>query len=193
MPPKVKFTREEMITAALEITREKGIEAVTARSLGERLGTSSRPIFTAFQNMEEVQREVIAAGKKRYNQYIQEGLAQPSAFKGVGTQYIKFAMGEPKLFQLLFMTEQAEVPELKSVLPLIDENYWQILKSVQKDYGLEETEAESFYQLLWIFTHGIATLCATKMCRFSSGEIGKMMAQVREGLLKELKAGESDD
>ena len=48
MPPKAKFTKEEIAEQALNIIKEEGAAALTARSLGERLGTSSRPIFTAF-------------------------------------------------------------------------------------------------------------------------------------------------
>ena len=51
MPPKPKFTKEEIVTAALNITREKGIDAVTAREIAAKLGSSARPIFTVFRNM----------------------------------------------------------------------------------------------------------------------------------------------
>ena len=37
MPPKAKFTREEIVSAALEITRAGGISAVTARAVGSKL------------------------------------------------------------------------------------------------------------------------------------------------------------
>ena len=40
MPPKVRFTREEIIRAALDIIRESGPEALTARSLAARLDCS---------------------------------------------------------------------------------------------------------------------------------------------------------
>ena len=46
MPPKPKYTKEEIVAAAYEITREKGIDAVVAREVGRRLNTSSSPIFT---------------------------------------------------------------------------------------------------------------------------------------------------
>lgn len=46
MPPKQKFTKEEVVNAALEITRRDGINALTARRLGAELDSSSRPIFT---------------------------------------------------------------------------------------------------------------------------------------------------
>ena len=59
MPPKPKFTREEITAAALELVSEQGIEALTARNRGMRLGSSARPIFTVFRSMEEVQQEVL--------------------------------------------------------------------------------------------------------------------------------------
>ena len=64
MPPKFKFTREEIIQAALDLTRESGIAAVTARGLGAKLGSSVKPIFSLFENMEEVQNEVLKAAEK---------------------------------------------------------------------------------------------------------------------------------
>lgn len=187
MPPKCKFTREEIIKTALNLTREEGINAVTARALGAKLFSSSKPIFSMFENMEEVQTEVLKAAKALYAEYIQIGLQQEPAFKGVGMQYILFAVKEPKLFQLLFMSEQPQKPSVTGVLPIIDENYKQILQSVQNGYGLGEKEAENLYRHLWIYSHGIAVLCATNMCSFTAEEIGKMMSEVFAGLLKEIK------
>ena len=77
MPPKPKFTREEVIDAALEIVSEKGMEALTSRDLGARLGSSARPIFTVFQNMEELQREVRIAAMMRLEAF--SGKAIPNS------------------------------------------------------------------------------------------------------------------
>ena len=60
MPPKPKFTREEIVAAALELVSEKGMSALTSRDLGARLGSSARPIFTVFNSMEEVQASLVA-------------------------------------------------------------------------------------------------------------------------------------
>ena len=59
MPPKAKFSKEQITEAGLQIVREKGADSLTARALGEKLGSSSCPIFTVFKNMEEVQQSVI--------------------------------------------------------------------------------------------------------------------------------------
>lgn len=187
MPPKCKFTREEIIQVALDIAKTDGAFSITARSLGKKLGASSKPIFSVFKNMEEVQFEVKKAAKTLYAKYVQIGLQQEQPFKGVGTQYILFAINEPKLFQLLFMSEQKENITVAGILPIIDENYAQILQSVQKCYGLDEANAEKIYRHLWIYTHGIAVLCATNMCSFTAEEISKLMTEVCMSLLKEIK------
>lgn len=187
MPPKAKFTKEEIIEAALKIVRSKGFSALTARALGAKLGSSARPIFTVFKGMEEVQQAVIDSAKALYKEYVMRGLKDTPAFKGVGTQYILFSVNEPKLFQLLFMKEQEDVPKLSAVLPVIDESYGEILSSVKDGYVLTNETAEKLYRHLWIYTHGIASLCATKMCSFTGEEISAMMTEVFIGLLKSLK------
>lgn len=193
MPPKAKFKKEEITKAALDIVKADGFEALTSRELGIRLGSSARPIFTVFKNMEEVQQAVIQSAKMLYKEYVNKGLTAEYHFKGVGTQYILFSVNEPKLFQLLFMTEQSEIPDLKGVLPLIDESYEKILQSIQDDYGINEHLAEKLYRHLWIYTHGIATLCATRMCRFTGAEISSMITEVFMSLLKNVRECGNDD
>ncbi len=188
MPPKCKFTREEIIQAALTIARSEGASAVTARALGAKLGSSSKPIFSVFENMEEVQAEVLKAAKALYAGYIHTGLQQTPAFKGVGTQYVLFAIREPKLFRLLFMTEQPQKPPVSGILPIIDESYDKILQLVMDGYCLNEADAKALYRHLWIYSHGIAVLCATNMCSFTAEEIGGMMTEVCRSLLKEIKS-----
>ena len=190
MPPKCKFTREEIIQAALDIARNEGIDFVTARAVGTKLGSSSKPIFSVFENMEEVQGEVIKAAKALYAEYVRVGLEQVPAFKEVGTQYILFAIKEPKLFQLLFMSEQPQKPSVSGVLPIIDESYEQILLSVQNGYDLDKENSERLYRHLWIYTHGIAVLCATNMCSFTAEEISGMLTEVCRSLLNTIKGGD---
>ena len=193
MPPKAKFTKTEIIEAATEIVRKDGPQALTSRALGIQLGSSARPIFTVFKNMEEVQQVMIEAAKALYKGYVNKGLAEAHPFKGVGTQYILFSVNEPKLFQLLFMTEQKHIPDLSGVLPLIDESYEQILLSIQDDYKICMSSAKKLYYHLWIYTHGIASLCATKMCRFTDEEISTMITEVCVSILKKIMEEEDND
>ena len=59
MPPKAKITKEMILNTVLEITREAGFESVNARSISGRLQCSTRPIFTCYENMEELRKEFL--------------------------------------------------------------------------------------------------------------------------------------
>ena len=185
MPPKAKFTKDEIIDAALAILQEQDISAVTAREIGNRLGSSARPIFTAFQSMNEVLEELEARVRQIYTAYVQEGLRKDIAFKGVGQAYISFAIKEPKLVQLLFMKELPANIGTENILPEIDDNYDDILRSITDSYPVTHEDAIMLYRHLWIYSHGIATLCATSMCHFSGEEISRMLTDVFVALLKE--------
>lgn len=177
MPPKAKFTREEIIQAAFQIARTDGFDKITARELGTKLGSSARPIFTVFENMEEVKVEVIVRAKELYGQYVADGLRQELAFKGVGMAYITFAIQEPELFQLLFMSAVSRETGVESILPQIDASYEDILQSVQKYVDSREA-ADMIYQHLWTYTHGIATMCATNLCSYTMEQISERLTQI---------------
>lgn len=183
MPPKAKFSKDEVISAAVNIIEDKGIIFLTARSLGEALGTSARPIFTTFKNMEDVLNGVNDFANELYQSYVEKGLLQTPAFKGVGMSYIRFAKEHPKLFQLLFMQEKDDVPALNDVLGLIEGSYRKILDSITQSYNVSEDFAKQLYLHMWIYTHGIAVLIVNKMCRFSDEEISNMLTTVCKSLI----------
>ena len=72
MPPKPKYTKEEVIKAGFEMVRKIGFSSLTARDLSKRLVISARPIFTAFVNMEEPITEVIKTAIVYLEEYFKE-------------------------------------------------------------------------------------------------------------------------
>lgn len=190
MPPKSKFTEEQIISAAMGLVEREGVQALTARSLAAELGSSPRPIFTVFDRMEDVQEKVVQAAKRIYAEGVAAGLREVPAFKGVGKAYITFAATHPKLFQLLFMHTWNSVPDLKNVLVQIEDEYELILESIKTGYGLDEKHSFALYQHMWIYTHGIAVLTATGVCSFTAEEISKMLTEVCSSLIIKYKSEE---
>lgn len=80
MAPKNKFTKEEMVEAALRVVRAKGIGGLTAKTLADELGTSTQPVFTAFKSMDGVKQEVYAAAVRVYDGYTNAGLQEKIPF-----------------------------------------------------------------------------------------------------------------
>ena len=178
MPPKCRFTREQIIQAALELTAEKGIGALTARGLAQRLGSSAKPIFGLFTNREEGQQEVLKAADQRYQAYLQEDMSagQYPPYKASGMAYIRFAREQRELFKLLFMRdrtheEKAAGDELEALLGLI-----------QKNMGLSRDDAYRFHLEMWIYVHGIATMIATAYLEWDMDFISAALTDAYQGL-----------
>ena len=191
MPPRPKFTREEIIAAALDLVSEKGLQALTSRDLGARLGSSARPIFTVFKNMEEVQREVCGAAMGRFEEFPEEPVPDAPAFKQFGMQMIRFAIEEPKLYQLLFMSENGAARSFDDIFATLGDNARVCVDVIQRDYGLTEDEAGMLFRQVWIYTFGIGALCAARVCRFSGEEIDELMRQNFTAMMMLIKSGKS--
>ena len=178
MPPKFKFSREEILQAALELTRESGISAVTARALGARLGSSAKPIFGLFENMQEVQQEVLKAADRLYQSYLSAdmGSGEFPPYKASGMAYIRFAKEEKELFRLLFMRDRTGETLQE------DRNIDGIMELIRQNTGMDEEHARLFHIEMWIYVHGIATMCATSYLDWDKDMISRMLTDAYEGM-----------
>ena len=192
MPPKPKYTKEEIVLAALELVSEKGMSALTARDLGARLGTSARPIFTAFKSMEEVQAAVMHAAMNRFEEYAHKAAQMEPVFKQVGMQMIMFAKEEPKLYQLIFMSSISEAQTFDDIYAHLGSVADECLDVLQKDYDLSKDNAKTLFEHVWIHTFGIGALCATGMCDFSHEQIAEMLTQDFTDMMMLMKSGKSN-
>lgn len=193
MPPKAKYTREEIIEKAIEMTRKKGIDSVVARELGKELGTSSSPIFTAFKNMDELYAEVRKAALKEFEKYVSDALNYTPAFKYVGMKMVEFAVNEPKLFQLVYMRERDEMQTFDTLVEECGDTVGVCIDVVQRDYELSREEAELLFRQAWIHTFGICVLVAGRICKLSQKEISEMLSLEVEGALMVIKKGAFQD
>lgn len=146
MPPKAKFTRQEIVEAAVDIARRAPLEAVTAQELASVLGTSTRPVFTYFRTLEEVRAAVVEEAGKIYGQYVERGLSMNPPFKGYGMETIRFAREEPNLFRLLFLCRRdtAEFPPTEN-------HSADIRRAIRDTFSLTDAEADELHRHLWIY------------------------------------------
>ena len=177
MPPKTKFTKEQITKAALGVVSEKGAQALTAKELGAALGTSTTPIFTVFNSMQEVQDAVMLAAMERFEEYAHKAAHLGPVFKQVGMQMILFAKEEPKLYQLIFMSSISEAQTFDDIYAHLGSVADECLDVLQKDYDLSKDNSKTLFEHVWIHTFGIGALCATGMCDFSHEQIAEMLTQ----------------
>lgn len=194
MAPRNKFTRDEMIAAALRLVREKGMAALTAKSLAQELGVSTQPVFTCFSTMDELKREVRGVAERTYEGYIQKGLQTEWPFFGVGVQYLRFVRENPTLYRLLFLTPEeggCAIAAMTRTLAIVRD-------SLVRIYRITPREAEIYFRDMWLTAHGMASLIVTGDCPYSDQELGEILTGMSLGIFKAIQevpgfaAGEYD-
>ena len=184
MAPRNKFTREEMVDAALRVVRQNGIESLTAKALAEELGISTQPVFTCFGTMDTVREEVRAAAGRVYDSYVEEGLRQELPFRGVGTQYIRFAQEEPELYRLLFLTKTEGAFDAMEAMKHSQDI---VRPFLERTYQISALDADRYFRDLWLVAHSIATLIVTGGCTYSDEVIQRILADFSVAICKAIK------
>ena len=185
MAPKNKFTKEEMVEAAIRVVRDKGIDGLTAKTLADELGTSTQPVFTAFGSMDAVRQEVYAAAVRVYDGYVSAGLKEKIPFFGVGMQYIRFAREEPELYRFLFLTrtQEQEYSAMRSMRHL----QALVRPTLVNVYHITDEEAALYFRDLWFVVHSLSTLIVTGDCPYSDREIGQILTGFSVSICKAIK------
>lgn len=187
MPPRSKFTKEEIVSVALQIVSKHGISSLTARELGAKLGTSARPIFTVFSSMEQLQNEVRLSAMNCFENMQLDNAEDMPIFKQIGMKMVLFGVKEPKLYQLLFMQENKSAMSFEDIFGRLGTTAILCLKTIENDYGLNTEQAKILFKHIWIHTFGIGTLCATGTCDFSQEQISKMLTEDFTAMMTLLK------
>lgn len=185
MPPKAKITRQMILDTALELTRQAGFEAVNARSIAGKLRCSTRPLFTCYENMEQLKSEFLAFAYEYYERYV----AAYRAGSGVGPglflplSYVEFARQEPNLFRLLFISDM----DLALHRP---QDFYKERGNEKKAAAfaraldLDPERAKAVFLDLFLYTHGIAVLAATNKLTLGERDVENMVANVLSAFLQ---------
>ena len=175
MPPKVKVTKKALIDAAISLIRDEGFDALGVRSLALRAGCSTQPIFSNFESLEELKREVCEEANRIYEEYTRCKMASGKypAYKASGMAYISFAKEEPRLFHTLFMREGGADSNQKG--NFVDDT---IVPIIMKNLGIDEMTAKFLHLEMWAFVHGVAVMVATSYLPLSEELISQMLTDV---------------
>ena len=188
MPPKAKIIKEMILYIVLEITREKGFDAVNARSIANRLECSTRPLFTCYENMEQLKKDFLVYAYKYYEQYVRNysNSVKVSPCLLLPLSYIAFAQEETQLFKLLFINDMD--------LNMTDANdfYNEIENEKRAEIfsetiGVELERAKVIFLDLFLYTHGIAVLTATKKLSLDKHNAELMVTNILTAFIRQDK------
>ena len=176
MPPKFKFTRDEIVEAALTVVRQGGWPALTTRSLADALGASARPIYSFFESMAEVEEAVVEKTVDLlYRRMIRKETGDPWHDHGIG--YVLFAMEEKALFRAV--NDERHIALFKTYGDVIWESLTAALENYPPFAGLTADQIDRIQLHRWLFAHGMAFSVSNPPPDTWARE--KIVAAMREG------------
>lgn len=176
MPPMIRFTREAVLNAALQLVRNDGPSALNARAVARELGGSTQPIFRLFSGMDELHLEVIRAADAYLRQCMNSRISDSrNPYITVCMTYLLFARDEPQLFKLLFMRDRVSDGSCGREYT----HDWGF-PIIEASVGVDRETAIKLYERSFFYAHGLAVCIATKYMPCMSEE--RMEELVTESL-----------
>jgi len=158
MPPKNKFTNNDIIDAAFKIVREKGLDALTARAIAEVLQSSTKPIYSQIESMEKVQEAIIARLWELFFEYMTKpitGDAMLDYFIG----YVFFALKEKHLFHCFYDERFTELHQ--NYVEIYEKRFVELFSENHFYKSIPEQHKKSAALKGLISLHGFADMLAT--------------------------------
>lgn len=184
MVRKSVYTREDVIAAGLAVVEKDGAANLSARRVAEELGASTAPVYSNFENMEEltvaVNRAVVAM---LLDLTLEKHTSDPFLNMGVGV--LEFAQRRPRLYSALFLHPRADCRAGDVVRTTLLER----MASLPELDRLQPVERIVLLHKVSIFTHGLATLIVTGGDRAPEWDaMVTLLSEVGHAILKDALA-----
>lgn len=182
MPSQKRITRSAIIRTAADILRKEGYEGVNARKIAKELGCSTQPIYSEFENMDELKaelkKEAEASYVERVKLYIENSKYSPYIAYGLG--FLSFAKEEKQLFRYLYMHDRRG----GGGQSIDDVNAPDIIKVLSEDYGIPKETALRFHHDMAIYSYGLAVMLNTGYMDMNEKQIIERLQMEFNGLCK---------
>jgi AcrR family transcriptional regulator len=161
--------RERIVEAARDIVSEEGLDALSMRALGVRIGYSPATIYLHFRDKDELLRSVMEEGFKRLGAVVAEELAsQPAALSpmdhlaATARGYARFALESTGYFRAMFeMPEVAHMQGCPEPCPSGTPSQAAavtLLRQAQAEGDLGGADPDRVALLGWGLMHGLTSL-----------------------------------
>lgn len=160
MPPKIRYTRKEVIRAAVRVVEGAGLKALTARGVAVKLGASTAPVYQHFATMDELLVEVIRETQRSLLEYASRPYTE-RVFLNMGTGIAMFACEHPLLYRALMLEGDRFGDVVRELLDTLES---EMIKD--KRFGsLSSHERHVLLRKMWTFTHGLASLISVGLIK----------------------------
>ena len=157
--------RRALLDEALATIRAEGVEGLTLREIGTRLGVSRTALYRHFADKRALLAAVATEGFRTLRQQLvtawEEGGRGREAFEAMGVAYIRFAVANPAHYRVMFggfVGPQPSEPELAAEAAGAFQALVDALAALQGDAVMRPEDTVKMARFVWAVVHGVAML-----------------------------------
>ena len=157
--------RRALLDEALATIRAEGVDALTLREIGARIGVSRTALYRHFADKRALLMAVATEGFRTLRQQLvttwEEGGRGPAAFQSMGAAYVRFAVANPSHYRVMFggvVDPKACDPELATEAAGAFQALVDALAALQRAKDVRADDTLTMARFVWAVVHGVAML-----------------------------------
>lgn len=157
--------RRALLDEAVATIRSHGVDALTLREIGARLGVSRTALYRHFADKRALLAAVATEGFRMLRQQLvtawETGGRGLAGFEGMGTAYVRFAVANPAHYRVMFggvIQDKHADPELGVESAAAFQALVDALAARQRDAAVRDEDVRQVAQFVWAVVHGVAML-----------------------------------
>jgi AcrR family transcriptional regulator len=180
--------RRALLDEAVTTIRAEGVEGLTLREIGARLGVSRTALYRHFADKRALLAAVATEGFRTLRQQLvaawEEGGRGQAAFESMGVAYVRFAVANPPHYRVMFggfVDPNADEPELAAEAAGAFQALVDALAELQRDAVMRAEDTVQMARFVWAVVHGVAMLSIDGQLR-EPGSVEELMRYALERL-----------
>jgi AcrR family transcriptional regulator len=176
-----------ILDAARDLMAERGLAAVSMRSVAERVGVSATALYHYFENKQDLVDRVVRGAFERFATYLEEAIRREpkgsfGRVRAIGEAYISFALEHEAYFRVMFSIQLRD--HLRSVDDLPGGGGYprlrQCVLEAMEAGAMRRADPDLVSHYLWAMAHGVVTLALAcrltgcDACKRDAGEVSPM-------------------
>jgi AcrR family transcriptional regulator len=157
--------RRALLDETLATIHDEGIEGVTVREIGARLGVSRTALYRHFADKRALLAAVATEGFRTLCQRLagawEDGGRGPAAFQAMGVAYIRFGVESPSHYRVMFsrfVDPEPQEPELATEAKGAFQTLVDAVVTLQRDGFLRDDDPMLMARYVWAVVHGVVML-----------------------------------
>ena len=157
--------RRGLLDEALATIRAEGVDGLTLREIGSRLGVSRTALYRHFADKSALLAAVATEGFRTLRQHLvsawDEGGRNRAAFESMGVAYVRFAMANPSHYRVMFggsIDPKVCGPELAAEAAGAFQALVDALSSLQREGIVRADDTLTTARYVWAVVHGVSML-----------------------------------